>query len=241
MRADRRGIVRGISSRGGRGHGLRRNRDGHGGIDSRAGGAVRMRGAEADIRASVEPRSNSTFGVARSRRTAGRDRSRCGHRAAGDRGIRCGGHYFGGGSGCGLCQLAAAGERKGPCAWACRADYFFDDLDAEVSAAWNMRCAGSKRWLPSVKEVRLDVPTDRTLQAAESYAYHAENVAKNPILYQAETLRRIRSGEQVSAAEYIRRRQELEARRGETSGEFLLTSMFSLLRPCRSRPHRSQI
>jgi len=66
-----------------------------------------------------------------------------------------------------------------------------------------------------VKEIRLDVPTDRTLQAAESYAYHAANVAKNPELYQAETLRRIRNGENVSAAEYIARRRELdEARRG---------------------------
>jgi len=62
--------------------------------------------------------------------------------------------------------------------------------------------------------VQLEVPTDRTLQAAESYAYHAENVAKSPELYQPETLRRIQSGEKVSAAEYIQRRCELkEARR----------------------------
>jgi Asp-tRNA(Asn)/Glu-tRNA(Gln) amidotransferase A subunit family amidase len=66
-----------------------------------------------------------------------------------------------------------------------------------------------------VKDVRLEVPTDRTLQAAESYAFHAESVAKCPELYQPETLRRIRSGEGVSAAEYIQRRRELdEARRG---------------------------
>ena len=59
------------------------------------------------------------------------------------------------------------------------------------------------------------MPTDRTVQAAESYAFHAENVAKSPELYQAETVRRIRSGEKVTAAEYIQRRRELEeARRG---------------------------
>jgi Asp-tRNA(Asn)/Glu-tRNA(Gln) amidotransferase A subunit family amidase len=62
--------------------------------------------------------------------------------------------------------------------------------------------------------VQLDVPADRTLQAAESYAYHAENVARSPELYQAETVRRIRSGEKVTAAEYIQRRREQdEARR----------------------------
>jgi len=48
---------------------------------------------------------------------------------------------------------------------------------------------------------------------AESYAYHAENVAKSPELYQAETVRRIRAGEKVSAAEYIRGRRELEEAR----------------------------
>jgi aspartyl-tRNA(Asn)/glutamyl-tRNA(Gln) amidotransferase subunit A len=51
------------------------------------------------------------------------------------------------------------------------------------------------------------------LQAAESYAYHAENVAKNPELFQPETLRRIRAGERVTAGEYIGRRQELERAR----------------------------
>ena len=62
-------------------------------------------------------------------------------------------------------------------------------------------------------EVQLDVPTDRRLQSTESYAYHAENIAKSPELYQAETGRRIRSGEKVSAAEYIERRRELEEAR----------------------------
>ena len=56
---------------------------------------------------------------------------------------------------------------------------------------------------------------DRTLQKAESYAYHAENVAKTPELYQPETLHRILSGAKVSAVDYMQRRRELEqARRG---------------------------
>lgn len=94
-------------------------------------------------------------------------------------------------------------------------EYFFDDLDAEVSAALEHALSGIKTMVAAVKEVRLEVPTDRALQAAESYAYHAESVAKNADLYQPETLRRIRSGEQVSAAEYIRRRQELDRGRRE--------------------------
>ncbi len=94
-------------------------------------------------------------------------------------------------------------------------DYFFDDLDAEVASTMEHALRGIATLVAEVKDVRLEVPTDRTLQAAESYAFHAENVAKSPGLYQAETLRRIRTGEGVSAAEYIQRRRELdEARRG---------------------------
>jgi len=93
-------------------------------------------------------------------------------------------------------------------------EYFFDDLDAEVASAMEHALRGIQTLVREVKNVRLDVPTDRALQAAESYAYHAENVSKSTELYQAETVRRIRSGEKVSAAEYIVRRRELdEARR----------------------------
>jgi len=93
--------------------------------------------------------------------------------------------------------------------------YFFEGLDAEVASAMEHALRGISTLVAKIKEVQLDVPTDRTLQAAESYAYHAENVAKMPELYQPETVRRIRSGEKVSAGEYIERQRELEqARRG---------------------------
>ncbi len=91
--------------------------------------------------------------------------------------------------------------------------YFFDDLDPEVSAAMEHALSGIEMLVAQVKEVQIDVPTDRTLQAAEAYAYHAENVAKSTDRYQAETVRRIRSGEKVTAAEYIQQRRELEQAR----------------------------
>ena len=92
-------------------------------------------------------------------------------------------------------------------------DYFFDDLDVEVASAMNHALDAIRTIAAEVKEVRLDVPTDRTLQKVESYANHAESVAKNPELYDPETVRRIRSGENVSAVEYIEQRRELEAAR----------------------------
>jgi aspartyl-tRNA(Asn)/glutamyl-tRNA(Gln) amidotransferase subunit A len=91
--------------------------------------------------------------------------------------------------------------------------YFYDDLDGEVAAAVEHALAVIRTLVAEVHDVNLDVPTDRTVQGAESYACHAENVAKTPELYQPETLRRIRSGADVSAADYIRRRRELEEAR----------------------------
>jgi aspartyl-tRNA(Asn)/glutamyl-tRNA(Gln) amidotransferase subunit A len=99
-------------------------------------------------------------------------------------------------------------------------EYFFDELDAEVAAAVEQALRVLASLGAEVKEVRVDVPSDRTLQAAESYAYHAENVGRSPELYQAETLRRIRSGERVSAAEYIRSRRELEEARRNIGAVF---------------------
>ncbi len=92
-------------------------------------------------------------------------------------------------------------------------DYFFDDLDVEVASAMKHALDAIRTIAAEVKEVRLDVPTDRTLQKAESYANHAQSVAQNPELYDPETVRRIRSGENVSVVEYIEQRRELEAAR----------------------------
>jgi aspartyl-tRNA(Asn)/glutamyl-tRNA(Gln) amidotransferase subunit A len=99
-------------------------------------------------------------------------------------------------------------------------EYFFDDLDPEVAAAMKHALKGMETLVAELKEVKLDVPADRTLQAAESYAYHAENVGKTPELYQAETLRRIRSGEAITAAQYIKSRRDLEEARRSIAQAF---------------------
>jgi aspartyl-tRNA(Asn)/glutamyl-tRNA(Gln) amidotransferase subunit A len=92
-------------------------------------------------------------------------------------------------------------------------EHFFDDLDAEVEAAVEQAIRVIRELVAEMKDVRLEVPTDRTLQAAESWAYHKDNVKRSPELYQPETLRRIRTGEKVPAGDYIQSRRELEATR----------------------------
>ncbi len=92
--------------------------------------------------------------------------------------------------------------------------HFYDNLGDEVGAAMARAIEVIGTLVSEVRETKLDVPTDRTVQLAESYAYHAEKVARAAELYQPETLQRIRAGEKISAAEYTQRRRELdEARR----------------------------
>jgi len=86
--------------------------------------------------------------------------------------------------------------------------HFYDDL------------TGLEKLTAELKDVRLEVPTDRTLQSAESYALHSKNTAEHPELYQPETLRRLRTGEKVSATDYIARRRELEQLRRDISHAF---------------------
>jgi len=98
--------------------------------------------------------------------------------------------------------------------------YFFDNLDPEVASAMEQALQTIRALTAEMKEVALDVPTDRSLQAAESLAYHAGNIARNPELYQEETLRRLRKGEEVTAAEYMERRRELDTARRRISEIF---------------------
>jgi aspartyl-tRNA(Asn)/glutamyl-tRNA(Gln) amidotransferase subunit A len=92
-------------------------------------------------------------------------------------------------------------------------EYFFDHLDGEVRTAVDQALAVIGALVADVRDVKIEVTADRTVQAVESFAYHADYVAQTPELYQAETLRRIRSGENISAVEYIQRRRELDEER----------------------------
>ena len=104
--------------------------------------------------------------------------------------------------------------------------YFFDGLDAEVGSAVNRALSVLTTLGADIREIELEVPTDRTVQSAESYAYHAEHVATTPKLYQPETLRRIRTGADVLATDYIHRRRELEKARREIASVFENVDVF---------------
>jgi aspartyl-tRNA(Asn)/glutamyl-tRNA(Gln) amidotransferase subunit A len=98
--------------------------------------------------------------------------------------------------------------------------FFFDDLDPEVGQAVNKALEIIETLTLDTREISLVPDNDRTVQAAESYAFHAASVAKSPELYQPETLRRIKTGEKITQAEYRRRRAELDAARESIRGVF---------------------
>jgi aspartyl-tRNA(Asn)/glutamyl-tRNA(Gln) amidotransferase subunit A len=99
-------------------------------------------------------------------------------------------------------------------------EFFFDDLDAEVESVLEQALRGIAGMVAEAKEIKLDVSTDRTLQDAESYAFHAENAAKAPELYQPETLRRIRSGERITTEDYMQQRRALDEARRSVANVF---------------------
>jgi aspartyl-tRNA(Asn)/glutamyl-tRNA(Gln) amidotransferase subunit A len=114
--------------------------------------------------------------------------------------------------------------------------FFFDDLHPEVAAAIEKAIECFRELHAEIREVRLEVSTDRALASAEAYAYHKAFVAQSPELYQPATLTRIRSGENISADDVVRASGELQASRDAIGKIFnevdvLLTPTVPILPP----------
>src|SRR5438876_9607581 len=59
-----------------------------------------------------------------------------------------------------------------------------------------------------------------TVLRAEAYAYHKDYVSKSPELYQAQTLKRIQAGADVTTSAYIQSRRQLEQVRRSVARAF---------------------
>ena len=92
-------------------------------------------------------------------------------------------------------------------------DFFFSDLDPEAEACVHDALGVLERLFAGLRDITLPVDTDRTAMVAEAWAFHEPLVAEHAALYHPETLRRIRAGEQVSSAEYVRKRTQLDQMR----------------------------
>ncbi len=91
--------------------------------------------------------------------------------------------------------------------------FFFDDLHLEISDAIEKAIQVFAGLHYEIRDIKLDVSTDRTLANAEAYAYHKEFIDRSPELYQSATLARIQSGAKISAHDALRASRELQASR----------------------------
>jgi aspartyl-tRNA(Asn)/glutamyl-tRNA(Gln) amidotransferase subunit A len=93
--------------------------------------------------------------------------------------------------------------------------HFYEGLNPEIEAALGTALSVLGKLTSSQHDLEIPAANDMVLtalliQKAEAYAYHREYTAKTPELYQAETLKRIRAGAEISTADYIsaRRRRD---------------------------------
>ncbi|MFY9906689.1 MAG: amidase [Terriglobales bacterium] len=98
--------------------------------------------------------------------------------------------------------------------------FFFDELHPEIAEAIEKAIQIFAGLHAEIRDIKLEVPTDRTLASAEAYAYHKSFVEKTPELYQPETLRRIQSGAKISTQDALRASRDLQTSRHDIQAIF---------------------
>ena len=96
--------------------------------------------------------------------------------------------------------------------------HFYEGLHPEIQSAMDTALSVLGKLTSSQHETEIPAAHEMALTAllilkAEAYAYHREYVAKSPDLYQPETLKRIRAGAEISGADYIHARRQLDQSR----------------------------
>lgn len=99
-------------------------------------------------------------------------------------------------------------------------EYFFTGLEANVERAVDDALGVIRGLVAEVRDVELIPDPDRTLQAKESYELHARFIAESPELYQPETLRRIRTGENIAPEKRSAAEHALQASRRDIQSVF---------------------
>jgi len=92
---------------------------------------------------------------------------------------------------------------------------FWNDLDDEVCSAVNTAVSVFTQLTSSARDISLSTIADRTLVGCEAYVYHQQYLPAHENDYDPETLRRIRSGADVTVAQYVQARHDLLRQRRE--------------------------
>jgi aspartyl-tRNA(Asn)/glutamyl-tRNA(Gln) amidotransferase subunit A len=115
-------------------------------------------------------------------------------------------------------------------------EFFYESLDPQVHMAIERALGTLGKLGAQMRDVALEISTDRTVIRAESYTYHAQYIARSPELYLPETLAKLRLGAGIDAPSYIAARRELERLRHSmldvfSSIDFLVTPTTSVPAP----------
>ena len=97
---------------------------------------------------------------------------------------------------------------------------FCEKLDTEIEKAITDAVSVLGKITTETQDIQLPDSPDRTVFRCEPYAYHQKYLATRADQYHPETLRRIRAGAAITAAEYIEKRRELELERREVEKVF---------------------
>ncbi|MBZ5493547.1 MAG: amidase [Acidobacteriia bacterium] len=113
---------------------------------------------------------------------------------------------------------------------------FWNEVDGEIASAVNSAADTLAKITAGAQDIELSTETDRTLVRCEAYAYHQKYLPGNEKDYDPETLRRIRSGADVTAPQYIQAQRELLQQRRQIlqifeSVDLILTPTTPLLAP----------
>lgn len=91
--------------------------------------------------------------------------------------------------------------------------FFWEDLNSEVAAAAEDALKILSSFTSGTREVHIPVSTDRTVFVCEPFAYHQKYLGEHADKYDPETLRRIRTGADITSIQYIEAQQELQRQR----------------------------
>jgi aspartyl-tRNA(Asn)/glutamyl-tRNA(Gln) amidotransferase subunit A len=112
---------------------------------------------------------------------------------------------------------------------------FFQEVDPEVESAVNSAVIKLGKLTSGVSDITLSTEVDRTVMMCEAFVYHQKYLPQHEAKYHPETLRRIRNGADVTAAQYVESYRDLLRSRREALRMFehldLIVTPTSLFLP----------
>jgi aspartyl-tRNA(Asn)/glutamyl-tRNA(Gln) amidotransferase subunit A len=113
---------------------------------------------------------------------------------------------------------------------------YWNEVDREIKSAVDSAVAALAKITSGAQDIGLSTETDGTLVRCEAYAYHQKYLPEKEENYDPETVRRIGSGADVTAPQYIQAQRELLQQRRQILQMFeridlILTPTTPLLAP----------